>query len=240
MLCILISLSEGTIICDFISWGVMLKDKNGFKEGDVLFLDDEQMAHLKDYGESDYGRYFSDDDVFGHHAIAAYYRLSPDDFSHEEGLIGFPPSLLAAIEDGRLNKAKAAHVPHIGSNHALIGDHCECVELPKLDKPGLHIEVKGKDINRFLSNLAKRGIRWASNDPLFAPDSKTPKLCYWHDICDEDTHEFCIDPVDGRLALTNGYSNKSLSSQAFYAKLDQYLKLQAKLNAEYEANLASA
>ena len=99
-------------MCDFFSWGVLkpsVQKQLGLKSR-IIFLEDDMAQSLIDRGENPYGDRISPftwDDVTGHEAIAAYYRISRDDFKHLESTKKVPMAAAKAINAGRMDKIMA-------------------------------------------------------------------------------------------------------------------------------------
>ena len=216
-------------MCDLVSWGIMHHGKNGLRKGKVIFLYDEQMAHLMDHGQEQYGRSFTENDVLGHTALAYYYRLRDDDFIHREGLKKLPRTVVKAIKEGRLAKAFKAYEKEHDCVLKLDGTSLR-KGIYKVDYAMEEIRVwlPIKEIHAFFEELHKRGIRWASNDSLLTAEDEFV-LTYWDDDNPERKHGFALSFWHDRIALcnTDGYENEMSPSDALIA-LDAAMEKRAK------------
>jgi len=224
-------------MCDFISWGVMRKSVNGFNKNTILFLDDEQMKHLMDYGDEQYDRSFGPDDVQGHYALATFYRIPQDSFKHREGLCDLPKKIVKALKEGRLNKAKARYEQDSGTKLLLKGNRL-------VDPFNFEFNLKGtlaytpnaENINSFLSLLQAKGIRWASNDTLLNPDG-TPTLMYWKN---QPNHGFRIELKGSRFALVNSFNDdpeRCKTEDEFFDRLNSEMERFERKQQAYLASL---
>jgi hypothetical protein len=105
-------------MCDLYSWGLIktrkAADQLGKPLGSVIFLTDSEAEHLLAAPLSEYRRRFDEDDVLGHEALAAYFRITTNDFHHCEGTKTIPKKLAIEVNaghlDGQFRRSKQASI----------------------------------------------------------------------------------------------------------------------------------
>ena len=92
-------------MCDLYSWGVMNCDipAKGLKTGDIIFLTDAEI-------ESKFDATLPEDvrDYIGHSAIARYYGINGDQFTHHESDRRIPIALAKEVNLGHCRRMAAS------------------------------------------------------------------------------------------------------------------------------------
>jgi hypothetical protein len=96
-------------MCQLYSWGIITSKEAAKKLAkplrSIIFLTDSEARILVEKSLIDYDRSFTWDDVQGHAALAAYYRLDECiDFKHCEDFDKVPRPIARAINAGQLDE----------------------------------------------------------------------------------------------------------------------------------------